>query len=54
MSAVAFAALPIVPAGGGRGAAGPEDYTQWRGRYSDGSASAFVEPDRWPDELQLR
>ena len=30
-----------------------EDYTQWRGLRSSGSASAFVEPARWPDELKL-
>ncbi|MDE0109325.1 MAG: PQQ-like beta-propeller repeat protein [Bryobacterales bacterium] len=30
-----------------------DDYTQWRGPRSDGSASEFVEPSRWPDELKL-
>ena len=32
----------------------PTDYPQWRGSQRDGSASAFVEPDRWPDFLTRR
>ncbi len=30
------------------------DYPQWRGRARDGSASAFVAPERWPDTLTRR
>jgi outer membrane protein assembly factor BamB len=30
------------------------DYVQWRGAQRDGSASAFVEPKRWPDALTRR
>ena len=30
------------------------DYTQWRGRNRDGSASAFVAPPSWPETLTLR
>jgi len=29
----------------------PLDYTQWRGRDRDGSASGFVAPRAWPDAL---
>jgi outer membrane protein assembly factor BamB len=29
----------------------PQDYPQWRGRTGDGSASAFIPPSTWPDEL---
>jgi outer membrane protein assembly factor BamB len=29
------------------------DYTQWRGRNRDGSASGFVAPATWPDKLTL-
>lgn len=29
----------------------PLDYTQWRGANRDGSASAFVEPRRWPERV---
>ena len=29
----------------------PQDYPQWRGRYGDGSAAAFIAPDKWPDTL---
>jgi outer membrane protein assembly factor BamB len=32
----------------------PLDYTQWRGRDRDGSASAFVEPKLWPEKLSRR
>ena len=32
----------------------PLDYTQWRGRTRDGSASAFAEPTSWPERLTLR
>jgi outer membrane protein assembly factor BamB len=32
----------------------PLDYTQWRGRARDGSASAFAEPKSWPDRLTLK
>lgn len=31
-----------------------QDYPQWRGQGRDGSASAFVEPARWPDTLTPR
>ena len=30
------------------------DYSQWRGRSRDGSASAFVQPATWPDALTRR
>jgi outer membrane protein assembly factor BamB len=30
------------------------DYTQWRGSQRDGSASAFVEPAKWPAALTRR
>lgn len=30
------------------------DYVQWRGAQRDGSASAFVEPNPWPDTLTRR
>jgi outer membrane protein assembly factor BamB len=30
------------------------DYPQWRGRNSDGSASAFVAPKAWPEALTRR
>ena len=32
----------------------PLDYTQWRGRDRDGSASAFVAPSSWPQSLTRR
>ena len=35
-------------------AGSPKDYPQWRGRDRDGSASAFTEPGKWPDELTRR
>ena len=31
-----------------------QDYPQWRGRRSDGSASAFIAPSAWPDSLTRR
>ena len=31
-----------------------EDVPQWRGRFRDGGASAFVEPSAWPDQLTRR
>jgi outer membrane protein assembly factor BamB len=34
-----------------RGQSSPEDYTQWRGRGRDGSASSFTEPKSWPETL---
>src|SRR5689334_132106 len=30
------------------------DYPQWRGQQRDGSASAFAEPNVWPDQLTRR
>lgn len=30
----------------------PLNYTQWRGENRDGAASAFVEPESWPDDLK--
>ena len=30
------------------------DYPQWRGRERDGSASAFVQPKAWPEQLTKR
>ena len=30
------------------------DYPQWRGQTRDGSASAFIAPDRWPETLTRR
>ena len=32
----------------------PLDYPQWRGHNRDGSASAFVEPKSWPENLTRR
>ncbi len=32
----------------------PQDYTQWRGRTRDGSASGFTEPKSWPEKLSRR
>lgn len=32
----------------------PRDYPQWRGQSRDGSASAFIEPDVWPEALKHR
>jgi len=32
----------------------PTDYTQWRGRTRDGSASAFNPPKTWPESLTRR
>ena len=32
----------------------PRDYPQWRGQQRDGAASAFAEPDVWPDALNRR
>ena len=32
----------------------PLDYRQWRGQRRDGSASAFVEPPKWPETLTRR
>ena len=32
----------------------PRDYPQWRGRHRDGAASAFSEPEAWPEQLRLR
>ena len=49
----ALAHLSIACVGGGEIESASQDYTQWRGLRSDGSASAFVEPARWPDELSL-
>ena len=53
MAATAFAPLSIALAAGSGTGPGPEDYTQWRGQHGDGSASAFIEPAQWPDELRL-
>lgn len=36
------------------GNAVPQDYPQWRGVSRDGSASAFKEPQSWPDALRRR
>ena len=52
-SMLAFALLSISCVGGDEVESASGDYTQWRGLRSDGSASAFVEPSRWPDELEL-
>lgn len=52
-SLIAAAHLSIACGGGGEIESTSQDYTQWRGLRSDGSASAFVEPARWPDELSL-
>lgn len=32
----------------------PQDYPQWRGKTRDGSASAFSQPQSWPENLTLR
>lgn len=47
------ALLSISCVSGGGIETSADDYVQWRGLRSDGSASAFVEPSRWPDELEL-
>ncbi len=52
-SLLAVALLSIACVGGGEVETVSDDYTQWRGLRSDGSASAFVEPAQWPDELKL-
>ena len=52
-SMLAFALLSITCVRGGEIETVSDDYTQWRGLRSDGSASAFVEPAQWPDELKL-
>ena len=52
-SLFAFALLSISCVSGGEIETSSVDYTQWRGLRGDGSASAFVEPARWPDELEL-
>jgi outer membrane protein assembly factor BamB len=31
-----------------------QDYVQWRGPNRDGSASGFIEPKTWPDQLRQR
>ena len=33
------------------GQTSPQDDPQWRGQHRDGAASAFSEPDTWPDAL---
>jgi outer membrane protein assembly factor BamB len=45
----AFAAYAVCSAQGN-----PRDYSQWRGKDRDGSASGFVQPPRWPDTLTRR
>jgi outer membrane protein assembly factor BamB len=45
----AFAAYAVCSAQGN-----PRDYSQWRGKDRDGSASGFVQPSRWPDTLTRR
>lgn len=50
---LALALLSIACVRGGEIETVSDDYTQWRGLRSDGSASAFVEPAQWPDELKL-
>lgn len=52
-SLLVFALLSISCSSGVEIETSSDDYTQWRGLRSDGSASAFVEPTRWPDELEL-
>ena len=48
---VAAMGLPGVAATGFAQNPTPQDYTQWRGERRDGSASAFAEPQRWPERL---
>ncbi len=36
------------------GQTAPQDYPQWRGQHRDGSASAFIAPNTWPDTLTRR
>ncbi len=45
--------LSIAGIGNGEIENASSDYSQWRGSRRDGSASAFVEPARRPDELKL-
>jgi outer membrane protein assembly factor BamB len=50
---LAYVALLVIAAGAA-GQDAPRDYPQWRGRSSDGSASAFTAPSTWPDTLTRR
>ena len=50
---LALAHLSIACVGGGEIESASEDYTQWRGPRGEGSASTFVEPAQWPEELRL-
>ncbi|MGH9197274.1 MAG: PQQ-binding-like beta-propeller repeat protein, partial [Acidimicrobiia bacterium] len=52
-SCVAVAVL-VGPAAAMMGQDGPLDYPQWRGHNRDGAASAFSEPESWPEHLRLR
>ncbi len=49
---LALVQLSIGGAGTGEAEDGSRNYTQWRGPHRDGSASAFVEPARWSEELE--
>jgi outer membrane protein assembly factor BamB len=48
--ALAFATL-IIATTAAAGQSAVQDYPQWRGKSSDGSASAFIAPSTWPDSL---
>jgi outer membrane protein assembly factor BamB len=48
------AVLLIGAAGRGFGQSPTLDYTQWRGRDRDGSASGFTAPPSWPESLTRR
>ena len=47
-----FVTLIVATTAAGQDAA--QDYPQWRGKSSDGSASAFIAPSTWPDSLTRR
>ena len=50
---LAFATL-ILAATTAAGQTAAQDYPQWRGKSRDGSASAFIAPQTWPDSLTRR
>jgi outer membrane protein assembly factor BamB len=49
-----FLALAIAGISTAGAQTSPTDYTQWRGRDRDGSASGFSAPGAWPERLNLR
>ena len=51
---LALVHLLIGCSGGGETQGGSRDYTQWRGPHRNGSASAFVQPGQWPEQLERK